>query len=142
MEKFIEKFRLEELSIINVGSWCVSLRPQQPTIGSMILSLRRPCKTMGELSPKEGMELTDAIQRIEKIFSDSFKPDKINYLALMMVDEHVHFHVIPRYSTSCEFLGKNFEDTDWPYPPQLSNAIDLEETELKELLEYLKEKTN
>ena len=37
---------------------------------------------------------------------------KINYLAYMMIDNHVHFHVIPRYSkikkfNEIEFKKKN-----------------------------------
>ena len=32
-----------------------------------------------------------------------------NYLMLMMVDPHVHFHVIPRYAAP-----QRFEDVDFP----------------------------
>ena len=38
----------------------------------------------------------------------TFDHQKINYLALMMVDPHVHFHVIPRYSGSRELEGATF----------------------------------
>ena len=39
---------------------------------------------------------------------------------LMMVDEHVHFHVFPRYSTERKFGGQTWQDTAWPKPPDLA----------------------
>ena len=45
---------------------------------------------------------------IERALRATFDHQKINYLALMMVDPHVHFHVIPRYSGSREFEGSTF----------------------------------
>ena len=41
---------------------------------------------------------------------------------LMMVDPHVHFHVIPRYASQRDFLGLSFVDQDWPKPPDLSRS--------------------
>ena len=40
----------------------------------------------------------------------------------MMVDPHVHFHVIPRYATSVVFDNINFADSGWPGLPDLSYA--------------------
>ena len=50
--------------------------------------------------------------------------ERINYLMLMMVDPHVHFHVIPRYSGSREWGGLEFADQGWPGPPDLKSAVD------------------
>ena len=55
----------------------------------------------------------------------TFDFQKINYLALMMVDPHVHFHVIPRYSSSREFGGATCLDAAWPKPPDLGTALPL-----------------
>ncbi len=55
----------------------------------------------------------------------TFDFQKINYLALMMVDPHVHFHVIPRYSGSREFAGSTFADATWPKPPDVTSALPL-----------------
>jgi diadenosine tetraphosphate (Ap4A) HIT family hydrolase len=49
--------------------------------------------------------------------------ERINYLMLMMVDPHVHYHVIPRYSTSRTFNGVEFVDAGWPALPQLGGGV-------------------
>ena len=55
----------------------------------------------------------------------------------MMVDNHVHYHVIPRYSHPVNFAGKLYEDKFWPKPPVLDTG-DLGEIELLKIKEYLK----
>src|SRR5690554_4574115 len=97
MKEFREKFKIESLEIKQVGSWIISLRPKQVTLGSMILSLDRKCPHFSELTAEEGEELSEAFKMLEDLLRSTFSPDKINYLALMMLDEQVHFHVIPRY---------------------------------------------
>ena len=59
---------------------------------------------------------------IERALRAAFDYQKLNYLALMMVDPHVHFHVIPRYSEAREFEGSTFLDAAWPKPPDLTSA--------------------
>ena len=44
----------------------------------------------------------------------AFGAKKFNYLALMMYDPEVHFHVIPRYDVPVLFEGCEFVDPDWP----------------------------
>jgi diadenosine tetraphosphate (Ap4A) HIT family hydrolase len=39
-----------------------------------------------------------------------------------MVDPHVHFHVLPRYSLQRTFAGVTFTDPGWPRLPDLGNA--------------------
>lgn len=138
MEKFNEKFRINELNIKQIGNWVISLRPAQVTIGSLILSLNRKCPHFGQLSEKEGHDLSLAFKFIEAMFQNTYKPNKINYLALMMVDEQVHFHVIPRFNAAIEFNGKKFKDKDWPNPPGLSNTLELTDSELLSIKERLK----
>ena len=43
-----------------------------------------------------------------------------NYLMLMMVDPHVHFHVIPRYAKPRRFADIDFPDSGWPGQPNLA----------------------
>lgn len=134
MEAFTTKFQVDELLIKQVGSWNISLRPAQVTLGSLVLSLARPCPEMGGLQPEETAELSEAFTTIEKLLQKSFAPDKINYLALMMVDHQVHFHVIPRYETPPEFSGTSFPDADWPKPP---NVFTRQEVDLQQLRIFL-----
>ena len=43
----------------------------------------------------------------------------------MMVDPHVHFHVIPRYSSPRDFEGCACGDPGWPKTPELSITLPL-----------------
>ena len=52
---------------------------------------------------------------------------------LMMVDPHVHFHVIPRYNGTLEWNGFTFPDSGWPGPPDLKSAIALSPQQVSQL---------
>ena len=76
----------------------VLLRPAQPTLGSLVLACKEDATSLGAVSGAAYAELALATADIERTLGQAFDFRKINYLALMMVDPHVHFHVIPRYS--------------------------------------------
>ena len=42
---------------------------------------------------------------------------------LMMVDPHVHFHVIPRYGGSRTIAGLEVTDHGWPRTPELTKFL-------------------
>ena len=50
-----------------------------------------------------------------------------------MVDPHVHFHVIPRYSSTREFGGAMFADAGWPRPPDVTSALPLTPAQMNAL---------
>lgn len=135
--EFIEKFKLNTLAIKIVGTWVISLRPQQPTIGSLVLTLNRYCASLANLTSKESEELGVAFKEIERILKLAFDVDKVNYLALMMVDEQVHFHVIPRYQNVRNFDNVDYIDKAWPGVPVL-DPIDIHESTLINLKQFLK----
>lgn len=137
MEAFNKKFKIDELLITQVGNWKISLRPKQPTIGSLVLSLARPCPAFSDLTEDEAKDLGKAFKIIEKLYLSTFKPQKINYLALMMVDEQVHYHVLPRYKHNVEFDGKQYEDACWPVAHDLKSK-DLPESALSQIHSYMK----
>jgi len=140
-EQFKRKFKIDELTLIEFSYWILSLRPHQPTLGSLILSLKRGCQHLGHLKTEETGELSKIFYRIEKGIHDMFKNDKINYLALMMLDHHVHFHVIPRYAGPRIFELVEFKDTEWPKPPNvLTNSCD--DITLQKLFLHMKTKFN
>lgn len=140
MNKFRDKFKISELLITKVGGWNISLRPTQVTIGSLVLSLDRSCPNMGGLTPEEGKELGEAFAVIERLLDTTFKPDKLNYLALMMVDHQVHFHVIPRYASPVVFEGDEYKDVSWPKPPNVLEKIELTEENILTIREYFRSK--
>ena len=83
----------------NIEHWVVLLRPAQVTLGSLVLAAKSDATAFGALPP-------DALRRAGRRSSPRSRRrsarvrdyERINYLMLMMVDPHVHFHVIPRYS--------------------------------------------
>jgi len=74
----------------------------------------------------------------EGVLREAFTFDKINYLLLMMVDKHVHFHIIPRYVDARTACGIEFIDTAWPKPPDVTQAVDLTDKQFAKLLRLLR----
>ena len=136
-ENFNKKFKVNDLLIAETEYWRWSLRPLQCTLGAGILSLKRPAEAMSELIPDEGKDLIIITKVIESALKKAFNMEKINYIMLMMVDYHIHYHVIPRYSQDKFFTEINFKDLGWPKPP----ILDVEPTNIEILLkirDYLK----
>ena len=139
LTEFQEKFKVNECKIYETDYWIWSLRPHQATIGAAILSLKRECATFGELEPEEFCDLNNIIKVIETTLKNIFKYDVINYLMLMMMDKHVHYHVFPRYKSSVEFLGETWKDENWPAVPSLLGEP-LSDDKLTEITTYIKSK--
>ncbi|MBV6396439.1 MAG: hypothetical protein HFACDABA_02037 [Anaerolineales bacterium] len=116
---FQDKFLINELTIYETDYWRWSLRPVQCTLGAGILSLRRYSERLSDLNGPEGGDFAAIVGVVEDCLEKSFHYDKINYLMLMMVDPHLHFHVIPRYAASRICAGKTWVDQGWPSFPQM-----------------------
>ena len=125
MNATIEKFGYPSSLLHEYRSWVVLLRPAQPTLGSLILACREDATSLASVSSAAYAELPTAIAGLERVLRQAFDFRKINYLALMMVDPHVHFHVIPRYPEPREFEGARCEDSAWPKAPDLSRTLAL-----------------
>lgn len=121
LTQFRTKFKVEEYTIFKNNSWTWSLRPAQPTLGSGIISLNRYALQLSEVTPKEMEGLGTLIQILEETIKKTFNYDIMNYLMLMMVDHHVHYHVIPRYNGKRIFAGLEWIDNGWPAPPVLGD---------------------
>jgi diadenosine tetraphosphate (Ap4A) HIT family hydrolase len=120
---FAAKFNLADLTVKRHAFWTLSIRPAQPTLGACVLSLNRPCAAWGETTPEENAELAGVVADVERRLKACFAYDKINYLMLMMVDPHVHFHVIPRYAEPRHRYDLEWTDRAWPKPPDLSAGL-------------------
>ena len=138
-QHFAEKFKIKELSLFESEYWIVSLRPQQPTLGSLVLSAKGDCTVFSDLSKEETEELSMVFKLIEMKLKQVFDYDKINYMALMMIDNHVHFHIIPRYSASRIFGDHEYIDKTWPKPPDILLNI-VEAAALNNLYDELKKR--
>ena len=126
MNATIEKFGYPTTLVAQFDHWLVLLRPSQPTLGSLVLAARSDATAFGDLPAEAHAELKTATATIEAALTQAVGYDKINYLMLMMVDPHVHFHVIPRYEGSRTAAGLTIPDAGWPGQPDLSSAIKLD----------------
>jgi diadenosine tetraphosphate (Ap4A) HIT family hydrolase len=102
--------------------WAVLLRPAQVTLGSIVLAAKSDALSFAALDPAAFAELAEITRDIESAFRRFPPAEKTNYLMLMMVDPHVHFHVLPRYAAARQFEGVEFLDRGWPGPPDLKAA--------------------
>ncbi len=95
--------------------WAVLFRQKQVTIGSVIIMSKQFDKQrLGDVSTEAWAEFATVSHEVEQMLINAFGAEKFNYLALMMYDPEVHFHVIPRYSRPIECNGVRFVDADWP----------------------------
>lgn len=113
--------------VVETPCWSVQVRPQQPTLGSLVLVCCEPVTAFGQVSPAAFADLQAVIARLEAVLAQFTGYQKINYLMLMMVDPDVHFHVIPRYDGFRVHRGVEFPDAGWPGPPALGTAVALDE---------------
>ena len=138
MNATIEKFGWPATLIAEFAHWVVLLRPAQPTLGSLVLAAKSDVTAFGELPGAAHAELKEVTRAIEAALAHFSGYAKLNYLMLMMVDPHVHFHVIPRYEGAREWGGLAFPDAGWPAVPQLGEAVKLEPAQRDALVAELK----
>ncbi len=122
MDEFIKKFKIKELLILRTNYWTWSVRPDQATIGSTIISLNRKENCFSNISNLESADYMNILKIAELTTKHVFNFQKINYLTLMMVDNYLHTHVIPRYSSTKCFFDKKWTDIGWPGQPDLSTT--------------------
>ena len=138
MNGTIEKFGYPASLVAEFEHWVVLARPAQPTLGSLVLAAKSDVTAFGDLPAEAHAELKQASAAIEAALSGAVDYARLNYLMLMMVDPHVHFHVIPRYEGAREWQGREFVDCGWPKVPDLGHAVALEGGELGALASWLK----
>ena len=126
MNPTIEKFGYPHTLIKEHEHWLVLLRPAQVTLGSLVLAAKSDATAFGQLPAGAFAELSEVIVRIEKALKAFTHYERINYLMLMMVDPHVHFHVFPRYSEPRNWKRLELRDAGWPAPPRLDTAVALD----------------
>jgi len=119
MNETIRKFGYPDTLIREYAHWVVLLRPQQVTLGALVLASKEPARRFHEVSAQGFAELKTVITDVEQSLERLVSYRKLNYLMLMMVDPDVHYHVIPRYETPAVFEDVSFPDHGWPGPPAL-----------------------
>jgi len=122
MNATMEKFGYPDTLIREYEYWVVLLRPQQATLGALVLICKENADTLSKISVEAFSELKVITTLVESSLKECFNYDKINYLMLMMVDPDVHFHILPRYADLQIWGDAEFTDPGWPGPPDLGQA--------------------
>jgi len=138
MNQTIAKFGHPATLIAEYDHWIVLLRPAQPTLGALVLAAKSDAIAFGDLPAAAHAELKVATAAIEGALTQAVGYAKINYLMLMMVDPHVHFHVLPRYEGERSGAGLTVADAGWPAQPDLGQAVKLDEAQIAALAGWLK----
>ncbi len=139
MNATIARFGYPATLIAQYDHWVVLLRPAQPTLGSLVLAAKSDVTAFADLDPAAYAELAAVSRDIETALRAAVDHTKLNYLMLMMVDPHVHSHVIPRYEGSRSFGDAVFPDAGWPKLPSLGEAVELDAAGIAAVSAWLKE---
>lgn len=128
MNSTIDKFGYPDTLIEEYEHWVVLLRQRQTTMGALVLACKEEATSFPDVSAAAFAELKTVVNELETTVRRTLGCEKFNYLMLMMVDPHVHFHVLPRYSKSHTVAGVEFQDPAWPKAPdlQFTNDVSLE----------------
>ena len=122
MHATLQKFGYPGTLIKELDHWCVVMRPAQATLGAVVLIAKSNVTSVAALPTPAYAELQHATGIIENGLRKFRSFDKINYLAFMMVDPQVHFHILPRYQAPQVFDGTTFLDPGWPALPDMKSA--------------------
>ena len=138
MNETIRKFGHPATLIAEWEHWVLLLRPAAVTLGSCVLAAKGGATSFAALPAGAHAELAVATAHVEAMLRAAVDHDKLNYLMLMMVDPHVHFHVIPRYASPRERDGRSYPDEGWPKQPALGSAVALHEREVSATVGWLR----
>ena len=107
--RYIESFLKE------YEHWVLEVNYRQHTLGCYVIFAKRSVERISELTSEEIAELRSVMKEVEEALSrsDTFKPDRFNYMQLGNSLHHLHFHGIPRYSSPRMFDNKEWRDSNW-----------------------------
>lgn len=88
-------------------SWFV-VGDHQVFPGYALLLLKRHVRELHELPPDEARELSDELLRATGAIVSAYAPWKMNHLSLGNQDQHVHWHLMPRYEADSDHHQQPF----------------------------------
>lgn len=136
----MKKFYYPNSIVYENEFWYVLLRFEQVTFCSVILITKFEKNNLfSKLSIEEQISMFKVIQKIETVMYKNIGCDKINYLALMMIDPFIHYHIIPRYKSIMMFNKVEFSDTGYPGLINFDEITKLKKNNFDKLVRYLKE---
>jgi diadenosine tetraphosphate (Ap4A) HIT family hydrolase len=70
--------------------------------GYCVLIYKEHVRELHELPAGDAQELNAELMQATKAIAKSFQPWKINHACLGNRDQHIHWHIIPRYETEAD----------------------------------------
>jgi diadenosine tetraphosphate (Ap4A) HIT family hydrolase len=118
-------------AVVSNDFWTLVLNENQATLGRVFFALNRHETDIAHLTNAEVLSLWAFVRETKAAFSALFAPDHFNYMFLMNLTPHVHFHIFPRYAQTREFAGQTFADGKYGdhYDPAESRALDTDTEE-------------
>ena len=89
--------------------------------GYSLILLKDHVRELHDLSEKIQQELFLEVMRAGKIINDCFKPWKMNYTCLGNKDQHIHWHIIPRYQIDPHHQSLPWTGIDFSQEERVSN---------------------
>ena len=106
--------------------WIIALNENQATLGRVYFVLKRHETDVAALTAAEQASLWGWVSKTRRALGVLFEPDHFNYMFLMNVVAHAHFHIYPRYREPRTFGGVEFTDARYGghYDPSEERRID------------------
>ncbi len=100
-----------ERLVVHRGERCFVVMNLYPyTSGHVMVTPNRHVASLVEATPEELSELMALARRMEQAFSEEYKPDGVNLgmnlgrAAGAGIADHIHMHVVPRWSGDTSFM--------------------------------------
>ncbi len=100
-----------ERLVVHRGALCFVVMNLYPyTSGHVMVTPNRHVGSLGEASPEELAEMMSLAQRLEQAFREEYRPDGVNLgmnlgrAAGAGIADHIHLHVVPRWSGDTSFM--------------------------------------
>lgn len=131
-----EKFDLINNLIKEYKYWYLLIRKKQKNIGSCVVILKEHVFPLQHVSTEAMAEYAIISKEIEQSLEKSFGSYLTQHLCLMFVDKHVHFHLLPRYKSTVNFVDKEWNDIQNPNPLEQPD-VECSQYELNSIKEKL-----
>jgi hypothetical protein len=140
MNATIRRFGYPATLVAEFAHWVVLLRPEQPTLGSLILAAKSDATAFSDLPAAAFAELAEATAAIEGAPAHR---GRLCPHQLSDADDGRPPRPLPRdprYEGTRGAEGISVPDAGWPKAPALGEAIALDDAQIAALVGWLKER--
>jgi len=131
----------DPLIIRESRDWAWKVFSNQAHLGHMMFIARRETEgSLADCSAEEWQDLHSELALYERVMTELFVPDRLNYGQFGNVWGQLHVHAYPRYGEAPEWNGIAFPDVQWGAPPIPEPPSPLEGAALEEFAAWFKER--